>query len=179
MAATLKQDEAVPASYPAIPTGLSTDAAALSSTPIWQRIEGYVSARWTARAVIWTVEGPGDWSPLLTPATITLAEQWKGTAWATVTPDASALGGYCLDDATYRITATVGSGTVPAAVNEAFKRLAEYLATRTSGMAGARSYSMNFGGDFVESFDRDPNWMARAMTNSGAADLLRPYRRLA
>ena len=31
MAATLKQDEAVPASYPATPTGLSTAAAALSA----------------------------------------------------------------------------------------------------------------------------------------------------
>ena len=177
MTATLKQTEAVPASYPVTPSGLSAAALALSAQMIWQRIEAYTSARWTARAVVWTVEGPGEWEPLLTPATVTLAEEWTGTAWQTSTPDASPLGGYDLACKTYRITATVGSGTVPAAVNEAFKRLAEYMA-KAERLPGASSYKVDIGGAVSLSVDRSPTWLARAMINSGAADLLRPYRRL-
>ena len=59
-AETLKQDEAVP-TYPATPTGLSTAAAAINASVIWSRIEAYVWTRWTSRAVVWTVEGPGEW----------------------------------------------------------------------------------------------------------------------
>lgn len=181
MAVTLKQDEAVPASYPATPSGLSTAAAALSPVLIWQRIEAYIGVRWTARAVIWTAEGPGDWTPPLTPATFTAWEKWTGTAWLAYTPDASPYGGYALaEEGPYRFTATVGSGTVPVAVNEAFKRLAEYICnTMASAPSGAHAYSLNLGGDLVRSFDRNSDWLAMAIINSGAADLLRPYRRLA
>lgn len=178
MAGTLKQTEAVPAAYPATPAGLSAAATALNPNLIWQRIEAYTSARWTARAVVWTVDGPGEWEPLLTPATVTLAEEWTGTAWQTATPDASPLGGYDLASKTYRITASVGGGTVPVAVNEAFKRLAEYMAARASH-PGASSFKTDVGGAISLSEDRSPAWMARAMINSGAADLLRPYRRAA
>ena len=176
MAGTLKQDEAVP-TYPSTPTGLSTAAAAINAAVIWARIEAYVSARWTTRAVVWTVEGPGDWVPLLTPATITTVEKWSGTAWVTATPDASPLGGYQLDDLTYRFSCTVGGGTVPEAVKEAFRRLAEYLAEdpKTRG-ANRESYSV---GPINTDMRRDPAWLGAAMINSGAADLLRPYRRAA
>lgn len=176
MAITLKQDEAVP-TYPATPTGLSVAAAAINAAVIWTRIEAYVSARWTARAVVWTVEGPGEWVPILTPATITLTEKWTGTAWAADTPPASPLGGYALADATFRLTGTVGGGTVPEAVKEAFRRLAEYLAEdpKTRG-TNRESYSV---GPINIDFRRDPAWLGAAMINSGAADLLRPYRRAA
>jgi len=181
MAETLKQDEAVPASYPATPSGLSTAALAIAPAVIWARIEAYVSTRWTARAVVWTVAGPGDWEPLLTPATVSAVEQWTGSAWAAVTLNPSPLGGYCLNDATYRITAAVGGGTVPEAVNQAYRRLAEYSSDAgspgpTKGRSGASSVSLDLG-EYKTSFDRAPTWLARAMSNSGAADLLRPYRR--
>jgi hypothetical protein len=180
MAETLKQDEAVPASYPATPSGLSTAAAALSAPMIWARIEAYISARWTTRAVVWTVAGPGDWEPLLTPATASTVEAWTGTAWAAVTLNPSPLGGYCLNDTTYRITATVGGGTVPEAAKEAFRRLAEYLAAADDAPVGATDYSTSIGGGAIsESFSRAATWVARAMINSGAADLLRQYRRAA
>ena len=175
MVVTLKQTEAVPASYPATPSGLSAAAVALPAQMIWQRIEAYISARWTARAVVWTVEGPGEWVALLSPATISLVEEWTGTAWQTATPDGSPLGGYELEDKTYRLTASVGGGTVPAAVNEAFRRLAEYMAADV-GVAGAASEKQDVGPVSVE-HSRNPAWMARAMINSGAADLLRPFRR--
>ena len=178
MAATLMQTEGVPASYPATPTGLSLAAAALSAAMIWQRIEAYISTRWTARVVIWTAEGPGDWTPPLTPATFTAWEQWTGTAWAAYTPDASPFGGYGLAcEGPYRFTATVGSGTVPEAVNEAFRRLAEYMAS-TIENPGATSEAYSVGPINV-SVSRGATWAARAMSNSGAADLLRPYRRTA
>ena len=179
MADTLKQVEAVP-TYPATPTGLSAAAAAINASVIWARIEAYVSTRWTSRAVVWTVEGPGDWEPLLTPATITTKEKWTGTAWVADTPDASPLGGYQLACATYRFTGTVGSGTVPAAVSEAFRRLAEYLASTDDAPAGVSDFTWNLGGGAMsENFSRAPTWIARALINSGAADLLRPYRGLA
>jgi hypothetical protein len=167
MTCTLKQDEAVP-TYPATPSGLSTAAAALNPAVVWARIEAYVSTRWTSRAVVWTVDGPGEWVPLLTPATITTVEKWTGTAWTTATPDASPLGGYQLDDLTYRITGTAGGGTVPETVKEAFRRLAEYLAADV-GKPGATSEAHSVGPINI-SVSRSATWAARAMVNSGAAD---------
>jgi len=96
MAVTLKQVEAVPVTYPATPTGLTTGAAALDAAMIWQRIEAYTLHRFSARAVVWTVEGPGDWVPPLTPATISTVEAWDGEAWVAASPAASPLGGYTL-----------------------------------------------------------------------------------
>jgi len=183
MACTLKQVEAIPATYPATQDGLSVEAAALDPAMIWQRIESYIAHRWTARAVVWTVEGPGEWEPPLTPATVSEVEVWDGTAWAEAFPAASALGGYDLACAgPYRITASVGAGTVPAAVNGAFRRLAEYSAEIDSngmvpGHPSHSSHSVDIGGAINETFDRPATWAARAMQHSGAADLLRAYRR--
>ena len=178
MAVTLRQVEALPATYPATPTGLSVAAVALSAATIWQRIEAYTSVRWTARAVTWIVEGPGEWVPTLSPATITTKEQWNGTAWEAFTPSASPMGGYCLDcEKPYRFAGTVGPGTVPEGVNEAFRRLAEYMAADQQAL-GATSESYNVGPVTV-STSRSANWAARALSNSGAGDLLRPYRGLA
>ena len=178
MATTIKQTEAIPASYPTTPTGLSVAAAALDPDMIWQRIESYIAHRWTARSVVWIVEGCGEWNPPLAPATVSATEEWIDLAWAAITPDASALGGYVLDgDGPYRFTASVGSGTVPAAVDQAFTRLAEYMADSSPGPKGATSASHDVGSISI-SHDRSATWLARAMHNSGAADLLRNYRRV-
>ena len=178
MAATVKQDEAVPATYPATPSGLSTGAAAVPPAVIWQRIEPYVSTRWTARQVIWIAEGPGDWAlPLAPPFAVTAFEEWTGSAWTAFSPDLSPYGYALAGEGPYRFTATVGGGTVPAAVNEAFRRLAEYMAVDQNSL-GATSESYNVG-PITVSTSRNAAWMARAMVNSGAADLLRPYRRAA
>jgi hypothetical protein len=181
MAATIKQTEAIPAAYPATPSGLSAAATALDAAVIWQRIEAYTCMRWTARAVVWTVEGPGEWVAPLAPATISTTEQWTGIAWEAFLPGASPLGGYQLDgEGPYRFAGTVGSGAVPATVSEAFRRLAEYLASTDDAPAGASEFTWNLGGGAMsENFSRAPTWIARAMINSGAADLLRPYRGLA
>ncbi len=178
MAVTLKQTEAGPASYPRSPAGLSDAAAALEPALIWQRLESYVAHRWTARAATWIVEGPGEWVPPLTPATIETAELWTGEAWEAVTLSPSALGGYVLPGCgPYRFAGTVGSGTVPAQVNEAFKRLAEYFAATPSVAPGSTSERESVDGVGETAIERSPSWMAKALQNSGAGDLLRSYRR--
>lgn len=175
MAATLHQKEETPASWPTI-TGLSDAAAALDQAFLWQRIEAWVAWRWSERSVTWIVEGPGDWVPPLAPATITASEWWSGDDWHYFVPRPSPLGGIDLGYGHVRIVATVGAGPVPADVAQAFTRLAEYVATESGGLAGASSYGVNLG-QISENYRRSPAWLARAMEWSGAADLLRPYRR--
>ncbi|MEY8838489.1 hypothetical protein AB9K41_05580, partial [Cribrihabitans sp. XS_ASV171] len=81
MAVTLKEVEAIPAAYPASPEGLSAAAATLDAAMIWQRIEAYCRDRWTARQVVWTVEGSGEWEAPLQPATLNTVEVWESGAW--------------------------------------------------------------------------------------------------
>ena len=171
--------EAKPASYPVWPIGLSPAASALNSDAIWQRIEAYTAHRWTDREAVWVVEGPGCFEPNLTPATITGMDLWQSDIWQPVTLAPSPLGGLVLPSVgPYRFTADVGGGTVPVIVNEAFRRLAEYL--REVGnecVPGAQETSIDLGGALSTREVRSPQWIARAMDQSGAADLLRPYRR--
>ncbi|HEY9147523.1 MAG TPA: hypothetical protein VIQ22_00825, partial [Gammaproteobacteria bacterium] len=176
--------EAAPTAYPDAPENLSVAAAALAPEAIWQRIEAWVTDRWSPRAVTWLVEGPGEWSPPLSPAVDVTAEVWAGSEWSDVTLQA-APDGYCLSaEGPYRITATVGSDSAPEAALEAFRRLAEYSAaigdhSAWKGPAGANSHNFNLSEGVSLSVDRTATWAARALVNSGAADLLRPYRRAA
>lgn len=178
MAVTLKQDEALPASYPAVtpyshrPVFAGEDAE-LDPTLIWQRLESYIAWRWTARAVVWTVEGPGEWIPPLTPVVGAITfELWNAVSgWEAVTVDPGPLG-HCLETSgTYRATATIGEGTPPEAVLEAWRRLHEY----------SRGVAEQFKNDaaFVRGMETEivRGWTGKAMQLSGAADLLRPYRR--
>ena len=174
----LERQEAKPASYPIVPFNLTAAAEALDHNMIWSRIESYISHRWTEREVIWIVEGEGNWQPDLTPASVTAVEKWSNYAWASETLNPSPLGGYELTGTgPYRFTATVGSGTVPADVKEAFRRLAEYVVETTTEKPGSSSEAYDIGSLKVE-FQRSASWLGRAMQNSGAADLLRPYRRI-
>ncbi len=117
----------------------------------------------------------GEWQPPLTPATITTVEIWRDDAWQEITLRPSPYGGYVLPGGTYRFTGTVGGGTVPAAVNEAFRRLAEYMAAKP-GAPGTTRERVTAGSVTVDK-SRSASWAASAMSNSGAGDLLRPYRR--
>lgn len=174
MAETLHMVESLPAAYPSVPSGITLGE--VDGDVVWQRIEQWVAWRWSERAVVYTVEGPGDWRANLTPVTFSATEVWQDNAWTTVALDPSPLGGYVLPGAgPYRFTGTAGSDdTPPAAVLEAFKRLGEYLAS-DPGTAGASSATHDVGPVTV-SVARNPAWMARAMHNSGAGDLLRPWR---
>ena len=151
----LQENEATPASYPATPSGLSIPGAALDAEMIWERIEAYTP---------------------LSPIASHTAEKWENGAWvSTALPDGPV--GLCLpSDGVFKVTAQVGDGTPPKAVSEAFRRLAEYMADDTD-RAGVSSYSVNMGGAIQESYQRNAAHAARALENSGAADMLRPYRR--
>lgn len=181
MAVTLQEIEGAPAAWPAAPVGLSVAAAALAPAMIWGRIEAYTSTRYTSRSVAWVVEGPGDWAPRLDPVTIATVEAWTGNAWTAVTVNPSPFGGYDFPgEGHYRISGTAGGGSAPGLVLEAYRRLAEYYASSDDAPAGTTDYSASIGsGAISESFTRPATWLARAMINSGAADLLRPYRRAA
>jgi hypothetical protein len=174
-----QQNEATPETYPAAPAGLSTAAAALADVA-WARLESYIAHRYTARDVTWIVEGPGEFVPPLTPATVSTVEVWSAAGvWDDCTPPASPLGGYWLSaTGPFRFTATVGAdaGDVPPAVEEAVRRLAEYLAA-DPGTPGATSENHAVEGVDSVQVARSASWMARALHNSGAADLLRNYRR--
>lgn len=176
MATTIKQTESEPAEYP------TTSPAVTLNDVAWQRIESYIAYRFTPRTVEWIVEGCGEWHPPLAPAAISTVEIWsRAGEWEIATLSAAPLGGYWLDSSgPWRFTAIVGGGspapTVPAAVWEAVKRLAAYLTAKT-GTAGVRSESINAGSISI-SRTRSESWMANAMANSGAADLLRTYRKV-
>jgi hypothetical protein len=75
---------------------------------------------------------------------------------------------------TWRISAVCGGDlVVPKTVQEAYRRLAEYMVSANAHPAGVASVTS---GAMSLRFHRD--YAARALQNSGAADLLRPYRRL-
>lgn len=174
---TLVRHESEPTAYPGAPDGLSEQAAELDPAVIWHRLEQWVSHRWTVRAVVWIAEGPGEWRPDLTPAAVDTTEVFKDGDYQPVTLDPSAFGGFFLcEHYAHRFTGTAGPEPVPPAVNEAFRRLAEYIAGAEDRSLGVTSSSMNLGGQIQRSFDRPMTWLARAIHNSGAADLLRPYR---
>ncbi|WP_376695362.1 hypothetical protein [Wenzhouxiangella sp. EGI_FJ10305] len=172
----IKQDEGTPTSYPTI-SGLSTAAQALNQDALWKRIEDWIAYRYGERQVIWTVIGPGNFIPPLTPYTIDTSEKWDGEQYESVTLDDAPLG-YDLDDYTYRITATVGTtDDPPEAVVEAFTRLAEYLADDAQLYKTVNNQSVKFGSGLEYTADRPTLWQARALQYSGAADMLRDYRR--
>ena len=167
MAETVNQQEAIPATYPTE----GDDA-------IWQRIEGWCAQRWTPRQVVWIVDGPGAWKPPLSPATITTTEIWRNGAFEAKAPEVAPHGGLnLLHCGPYRLTATVGADNpAPAIVMEAFQRLKGFAEADHGGLPGASSYGVTTG-QISENFRRNPAFMARALEMSGAADLLRQYRR--
>lgn len=189
MAETIRQIEEAPEAYPEI-TGLIVNERPLDNIAqaerdafVWQRIEDFTAWRWSARQVIWIVEGAGEWVPPLAPATVSTVEVWDGTAWAETVPLPSPLGGYELPgDGPYRVTASVGGGDVPAAVMQAARRMVEYLSVSSEDKRWATSMShVDHGSSEAPGgevrFERYATWIARALHLSGAADLLRKYRR--
>lgn len=180
MTATIKQTEATPSAYPDPPAGLSAAAATLNPAVVWQRLEHYCAFRWGERSVTWIVEGPGEWIPPLAPATVGTVEVWRDE-WEMAEVSASPSGGYVLPGCgPYRFVATVGTAAedgAPAAVLEAWRRLAEYMIAKP-GKPGATSERITAGSVGI-AHNRSASWLAQAVENSGAGDLLRAYRRAA
>ena len=170
MAYTVKVTEGDPETRPTI----SGAPAGVDAAAVWERMEIWTAHRWGARTVEYIAEGPGDWFAPLAPSTITETEVWTGAAWEAVTLDPSPFGGYVLDaQGPYRFTGTVGAaGAPPAAVAAAWLRLAEYWSHLDQEQA-----AITGGGDGDYSFRRASAWQAKALIYSGAADLLRRWRR--
>ncbi|PRY86777.1 hypothetical protein [Donghicola tyrosinivorans] len=180
MATTLKQTETIP-SYPSAPSGLSEKAAAIDPGAIWSRIEAYTAYRYSPRSVVWICEGPGEWTPPLADTVLGTCEMWTGEGWTPYPLKQGPLGGVLLyGEGPYRITGTTGSQQAPKAVLEAYRRYSEYMAEETGAApatGGSTGGNIKIGDAMELSFERPGNWIARALQNSGAADLLRPYRR--
>jgi hypothetical protein len=177
-ATTLRQIEESPTTFP-VPSFVTSGD--VDPPTIWRRIEAYCVWRSSPRAVEWIVEGRGSWEPPLTPATIESAQIWTPAVngWSAVDFTVGPMGRVWLPTAgPYRIIATAGSdeATIPSDVIEAYKRLSEYWSGERGAYAGA-SHEVASVGPVRSEVHRSPEWMARAMINSGAADLLRPYRR--
>jgi hypothetical protein len=174
-ATTIRQTEGVPEGYPAV----TVSTGATPFLPVaWARVESYIALRVTERAVEFVAEGCGQWQAPLRPVTIATTERWNGSAWETAELSTSPLGGYCLPGVgPYRFTGTAGDDdtVAPALLLEAVRRLAEYLAAKP-GKPGVRSQSVT-AGTVSLSTTRSPTAMAEALQNSGAADLLRNFRR--
>lgn len=164
--------------WPGPPAGLSARAAALPLPMVWRRIESWIAWRWGERPCTFILEGNcGAWRAPLYPFIPANFDVWHD-AWEPVTLTADPFGGFAIGSAShYRVSGSLGSGdTPPDDVLEAYRRLAEYSAEKT-GVAGSSSRTVELGGNIKESIERAPTWLARAMSYSGAADLLRPYRR--
>jgi hypothetical protein len=151
---------------------------------LWERIEAYTARRWSVRQCVWTIQGPGDWRPHLLPAENFVVSYFDDATktWTAATAEETALGFYLPKTATYKITADVGAnaGEAPAVVVQAYQRLSAYSAERYQDQApvGSSGYTLKLGDGLDEQVTRSPNWLARAMQHSGAADLLRSYRRI-
>jgi hypothetical protein len=184
MATTIKQIESPPDDFPDLPRGLSDAAARLDSSVLWARIEAYVAHRWTERDVSWIVQGPGEWVAPLTPVTIASVQQWtSANGWEAVTLSPAPLGGFFLPaTGPYLFAGIAGDDDVdvPAIVFDAYRRLAEYLAQPApiGARAGVSNSTFTIGNGVTSSWRRDLSWMAKALQDSGAADLLRGFRRV-
>ena len=166
MAETWHQKEAIPATYPTA-----------ESPALWARLEAYTAHRWTPRAVTWLLNGRGGWFAPVALAELVEADRGAGGAWEETTLSPAPMG-YVMPCGRFKVIATVGAdNAAPAVVLEAFDRLKAYVTAELGGVPGASTYSVNIG-QLSESISRNPAFMARALDNSGAADLLRPYRRV-
>tara|TARA_R110002049_G_scaffold196097_1_gene365178 strand:- start:2299 stop:2862 length:564 start_codon:yes stop_codon:yes gene_type:complete len=185
MTEILRFEEAQPAAWPdliLVDGEGNTEDTGKPDPAIWARLESYIAYRWTPRQCVWTVQGPGDWRPHLAPVSSITVDQWDDVlkVWETASADQSALGYYLPRSCVYRITATVGAdaGQVPQPVVEAHRRLLAYSveAQLSTVPAGVSSHSLTLGDGFTESVDISPSYAAKALQNSGAADLLRSWR---
>lgn len=166
--AILTQLEGIPESYPAV-EGVTGSAL----TVAWQRIEYHIAFRYTPRSVEWRVLSTGcEFIPPLAP--VTGIEIQVGDD-APYSPEIGPVGGYMLPCGLVTITGSVGAGPAPAVVLEAVRRYAKYIEAGSRLPIGVNRFSS---GDADVSIRGDQVSPSLAMINSGAGDLLRPFRRV-
>lgn len=163
-----QQIEEVPESYPDV-EGIEAAAAAIA----WQRIEHFIAWRFAPRTVTWRVSSDGcDWTPPLAPIVSITVQTGDDDPYE---PEVREAGGWALPEGYVTVTATVGSEPVPAAVAEAVRRYTTHMSAIASYPVGATGISS---GSLSLSYRAELINPAKAMANSGAADLLRAYRKV-
>lgn len=179
MARTISEEEGAPAEWPELvlinPPYLNDDFERFVNPKIvWRRIEQWITRRWASREVVYVAEGPGIWRPRLIPFTVTTTERWADAEWTACTLDPSPFGGVELPGAgPYRITGTAGDdGKLPEDIFEAAGRL--YIYFRGIGNSAWNETAVYR----TEGWQAPSSWAGKAIHLSGAADMLRPYRRL-
>lgn len=155
--------------YPPAPDGLSDDAAAIEPAVIWDRLETWCNFRWSEAETEFTVNPPHavQWVPPFGPFVVDLV---NGEAATT-----DQFGAVTIRDRS-KLRCTIGGATPSETVLAAYRRLAEYFAATDTAPAGVQRYAVNIG-DISETYSRRSDHLARAMQNSGAADLLRKFRK--
>lgn len=163
----------------------------IPASTIWKRLEHWCDyPRWGVRnAIVYLRAGicdPNGFVPPLGPVVsvngVDRFVEGVGGGWSPIPIRRGPFDGI-LDLAhfdSYRLDLTVGHEAADDCVNEAFWRLHDFLAAdRESGRpAGVSRYSVNLGGELSESYSLPIERVARAITLSGAADLLRSYKRV-
>lgn len=176
MAELLKWQEDAPASAPPVPASLSPAAAALDPLAIWSRLELWCGYRWQARSFSAVICGPGEWSAPVAPVTYADVEIWRDDHWELSELRPGPLG-LEFGSGTFRVTGTAGDDQSPGAdAVEAYRRYAEFLA-ETGKRPGYESWSLSVEGAFSLNWKRERNALAKGIYGSGAADMLRQYRR--
>lgn len=165
----IEAETEISVTYPAAPSGLSDDAAAIEPAVIWDRLEAFCNYRWSETVVEFTVNPPCamQWQPPYVPFVVDLV---NGEA---ATPDD--FGAVALSSRS-KVRCTIGGETPSETMLTAYRRLAEYFAATDDTPGGVSRYSFSVG-DVSENWSRRADHMARAIHNSGAADLLRKYRK--
>lgn len=194
-------DEMEPETYPEVPQSALVFQSDTAGVPdwIWQRIEAYCNWRWTPREAQIVVDGGMPFNIPARPFRITKVEKYppaptglETMEWYEVPTSYVTQMGWRMIPCgeLVRITGIVGEDNpAPPAVIQAAVRLHGYLGHTpesypmwatgrshtaehtTTGEGGGSTRSQN------ESFQRRADYMALAMQHSGAADLLRRYRR--
>ncbi len=158
----------------------------INEDAIWRLIERHITHRWPAREVIWIVAGPGVFRFPLADVSVDSIESSPHDAfpadWQPLTPRVERFGYWIDAGVRARIVATVGrpAGELPEEVAEAFFRLAGYLGDLEANkpMAGVTRYSESVTSDVRLSVTYAQDALGNALVRSGAADLLRPWRRI-
>ena len=155
--------------YPEPPDGLSDDAAAIEPAVIWDRLEAFCNYRWSETVMEFVVapDHPVMWTQPYLPSVVDLVNGEPAE------PDEF---GAVRINGRSKVRATIGGAAPSETVLAAYRRLAEYFAVRDEMPAGAQRYAVSIG-DISETISKRPDHMARAMHNSGAADLLRKFRK--
>ncbi|MBE9636550.1 hypothetical protein [Salipiger mangrovisoli] len=157
----IESETEVSITFPAAPSGVTGTVPEV----IWSKLEGYTTCRWSTAVIDYVVNPPCEvlWKPYNFPATI---DTVNGEA-ATV----NEFGEVTISERCI-VRCTIGGQPVTDGVEEAYKRLADYYAG--TSLTGVSRYSIDVG-DISESWSRRVD--LGALGNSGAAELLKKYRK--